>query len=116
MKEGRTDRYRVPAVFWHSYDHPERRPDPDGATALGATVAAFPSWYFHLFCGACGHSAHISQVALLLDGWAERRVSDVVASLRCARCTSGRPATVELVSRLDAQTSAGAIRRVRVRG
>ena len=71
MKEGRAGPYPVPAVFWHSYDHPERRPDPDGATALGATVAAFPSWYLHLVCAACGHSAHVSQVALLLDGWAE---------------------------------------------
>jgi hypothetical protein len=61
MKDGRSDRHATPAVFWHSYDHPERRPDPDGATALGATVAAFPSWYFHLVCGACGHSAHVSQ-------------------------------------------------------
>jgi hypothetical protein len=51
MKEGRADRYAVPAVFWHSYDHPERRPDPDGATALGATVAAFPS------APLCGHAA-----------------------------------------------------------
>jgi hypothetical protein len=44
IKEGRADRHAAPAVFWHSYDHPECRPDPDGATALGATVAAFPSW------------------------------------------------------------------------
>jgi hypothetical protein len=117
MKEDRTDPYPVPTVFWHSYDRPDRRPDPDAATALGATVAAFPSWYFHLVCGGCRHAAHVSQVALLLDGWAERRVFEVVASLRCARCGSGRrPGVVEPVSRLDAQTGAGPIRRLRLRG
>ena len=114
MGNNRSPRDAVPAVFWHSYDHPERRPDPDPATALAATVAAFPSWHFRTVCRGCGRAAHVSQVGLLLDGWAERRVSEVVRSLRCGSC-GGRPATVELVSRFDAQTGGGPIRRVRLR-
>ena len=103
----------MPAVFWHSYDHPERRPDPDAPTALAATVSAFPSWHFRTVCRGCGRAAHLSQVGLLIEGLGERRVSE--ASLRCSSC-GGRPASVELVSRFDAQTGGGPIRRVRLVG
>jgi hypothetical protein len=106
--------YPVPPVFWHPYDHPERRPDPDRATALAATVAAFPSWYFHSVCGGCGRRAYVSQTGLLLEGWGERRVCEVVASLRCKGCGQ-RPAVAELVNRLDAHGD-GPIRRVRLAG
>ncbi len=104
----------IPPVFWHPYDHPERRPDPDQATALAATVAAFPSWYFHSECRGCGRTAYLSQVRLRINGLGSRRIADVVASLRCKRCGQG-PASVVLENRLDAQgRSYGPIRRVRL--
>ena len=107
--------FPIPAVFWHCYDHPQRRPDPDRETALAAIVAAFPSWYFHSVC-ACGHSGYISEVGAVLDGWGERLVSELVAGLRCKRC-GARPASVELVSRLDAHgDNRGPVRRVRLLG
>ena len=111
MSSDRERRFPIPAVFWHSYDHPDRRPDPDRETALAATVAAFPSWHFRTVCGACRREGHVSQVALLLDGFGERPVRDVVPRLVCNRC-GGQPALVELVSRLGAQSGDGPIRRV----
>ena len=102
-------------MFWHCYDHPERRPDPDRETAMAATVAAFPSWYFRAVCGACRHAGWVNQI-WLTDDWGERPVREMVAALRCKKCGSARLERVELVSRLDAQTAKGPIRRVRLVG
>jgi hypothetical protein len=64
--------FPLPAVFWHCYDHPDRRPDPDRETALAAPVAAFPSWYVRVICGGCGTEKYINQIGLLLAGWSQR--------------------------------------------
>jgi hypothetical protein len=84
-------------------------------TALDAT--AFPGWYFRVVCASCGprvRDGYVSQTGLMVEGWGNQPVRNVVRQLRCKQCRAG-PALVELLSGLDMMASTEPIRRIRLR-
>lgn len=90
----------VARPFWHCYDHPDRLPDPDGATALAAPLAAFPSWFIEATCAACRRTTMEGQVHLIIadEAAAWRPVWQAIAGMRCRHCRSDRFAATQLVT------------------